>query len=67
MLTYADVCCALKLLALLAPQGVEAGSLKHTRAEANSRPADRESLKKTAAQSNEKWSKMNHAPIKVER
>ena len=47
------------------PQGVEAGSLKHTRAEANSRPQDREGLKKTAAQSG-KWSKMNRAPIRVE-
>ena len=48
------------------PQGVEAGSLKHTRAEANSRPQDRDALKKTAAQSG-KWGKMNHAPIRVER
>ena len=48
-------------------QGVEAGSLKHTRAEANSRPADRDALKKTAAQSG-KWGKMemDHAPIRVE-
>ena len=48
------------------PQGVEAGSLKHTRAEANSRPQERETLKKTAAQSG-KWSQKNLAPIKVER
>jgi collagenase-like PrtC family protease len=48
------------------PQGVEAGSLKHTRAEANSRPQERETLKKTAAQSG-KWSHKNLAPIKVER
>lgn len=49
-------------------QGVEAGSLKHTRAEANSRPEDRATLKKTAAQSG-KWeqSYLNQAPIKVER
>ena len=49
-----------------APQGVDAGSLKHTRAEANSRPEDRASLKKTAAQSG-KWASMDMAPIKVEK
>ena len=47
-------------------QGVEAGSLKHTRAEANSTPQDREALKKTAAQSG-KWKDKNLPPIRVER